>query len=413
MSDMKAELASLKIDRNPAPKASGSGTKWLVWLVVLVVVALGGVLAFDKIKERVLKPQITTTEVSLLSPAQADIKLVASGYVVPQRKALVAAKQVGRIKEMLVTEGLEVKAGQLLATIESDDLQAALSEARALLATADARVIGAKASQKDARTERDRQKQLRATETVGQAALDQAEARLSVAEANVAAAEAEAYSARTRIQRAELAVANAKVLAPFSGRVVRKLVEVGETPALATSGGSATGSQGVVELVDFTSLVVEADVSEGKVSQVLVGNPAEITLDAYQGKRFAGEVTELRPTVDRQKATVLVRVKFTDTVEGVLPQMAARVSFLSKALDKQKMQEPAKLVVSESAITQRGGAPHVFVFRDGRVRMQSVTLGEKLGSLVELKQGPAAGTKVVNNPPSQLDDGVEVKEQGK
>lgn len=406
MSDMKAQLASLKIDRgspSDAPK-----NRWWIPLVVVLILGAVGFVGFGVAKERLLKPVLTMTEVTLLSPAQADIKLVATGYVVPQRKALVAAKQIGRIKEMLVTEGQEVKAGAVLATIESDDLQAALSESRALLATADARTLGAKASLKDARTERDRQKQLRATETVGQAVVDQAEARVSVAEANVAAAEAEAYSARTRIQRAELGVANAKILAPFAGRVVRKLVEVGETPSMST--GGAVGSQGVVELVDFGSLVVEADVSEAKVGQIAVGAPAEITLDAYTGKRFRGEVTEIRPTVDRQKATVLVRVKFADTVEGVLPQMAARVSFLAKALDQQKLAEPAKLVVPQSAIVQRGGAPNVFVFRDGRVRLQNVTTGETLGASVELKQGPPPGTRVVNNPTSQLEDGVEVKE---
>jgi HlyD family secretion protein len=374
----------------------------------VAVVGVGAVLVVvgSLLLSKLSRPEVRIGSVVTLSPAQADVKLMTTGYVVPMRKATVATKVLARIETINVREGEDVKEGQLLATLEASDVRAQVAEARAALKTTEARVSAAKASLADAKLKRDREQQLFASAAVTRASVEAAESTFEVAAANVEAAIADVATAQARLENAQSFLANTRVVAPFAGRITRKLVEEGEVPAAA-----AGVPGGVVELVDFASLVVEADVSEGRISQVQLGGPAEITLDAYPTRRLRGEVHEIRPTVDRQKATVLTRVKFIDPTEGVLPQMSARVLLLGEKISDEKLREPAKVVVPETAVTERAGERYVFVVSEGRVRLTPVTVGQKVGQSLEVKAGPAPGTKIVLEPPSSLADGDAVKEK--
>jgi len=404
MRDLSKDIASLRIERNQGP-AKSSRKKWLIAIAVLACLGLIALLG-RLLLSRLLRPTVAVGEVVSVSPSQADVKLMASGYVVPQRHSIVASKQPGRLESVLVKEGDEVKEGQLLAELESADLRASLSEARAALASARARVLGARATLAEAKIQLARERQLLGPGGSTQANVDTAQSRFDVAEANVRAAEADVEAAQARIANAEVALKNTRITAPFSGRVVRKLAEAGEVMSALyqTTGG------GIVELVDFKSLVVEADVSEGRIAAIKLGDPAEISLDAFPNRRLRGEVSELRPTVDRQKATVLTRVKFVDSVPGVLPQMAAKVLFLSKALNEQTLNQPPKTVVPTGAVVDKGGAKQVFVVSGGRAHLTPIVLGESVGDALEVKQGPGPGTRVVLHPPASLRDGDSIRE---
>ena len=104
-----------------------------------------------------------------------------------------------------------------------------------------------------------------------------------------------------------------------------------------------------------------------------------------------------------QTAPVLV------TAEGVLPEMAARVSFLAKEVSAEAVKEPPKLVVPSAAVTERSGAKVVFVVEGDKVRMVPLVLGEPVGPGFEVKQGPKVGTRVVKDPPADLTDGKKIK----
>lgn len=404
MRDLSREIESLRIERSEPPPRRRPG-KWTIGVLLLALAAI--VFGVRQLWLRLVRPVVALTEVALISPAQSEVKLIASGYVVPMRKAVVASKQPGRLEAVLVKEGDEVHQGQLLATLESGDLRAAVNDARAALVGARAKVAASRATLADTKVQLNREKRLLAPGASTQASVDSAQSRHDVAAATLAASEAEAESAAARLRNAEVALSNTRITAPFDGRVVRKIAEVGEVPTAIYQ--SSAG--GVVEVVDFSSLVVEADVSENRMATVSVGEPAEIVLDAFPGQRFRGEVTELRPTVDRQKATVLTRVKFVDLVSGVFPQMAAKVSFLSRPLDPDKLKEPPKKVVPVSSVVMLGGARAIFLFSEGRVHATPVVLGEQLGEAVELKQGPPPGTRIVARPPPSLRDGDAVKEK--
>jgi multidrug efflux pump subunit AcrA (membrane-fusion protein) len=144
---------------------------------------------------------------------------------------------------------------------------------------------------------------------------------------------------------------------------------------------------------------------------IALGTPTEIVLDAFPSRRYRGKTEEITPQVNRSKATVIVRVSFVDDKTGVLPDMAARVSFLNKPLDPEALKQPPKIIVPSSAVAERGGAKVVFVVEDDVVRMVPVKLGPSFGRGFELSEGPRPGTRLVAEPPELLSDGQRVKEK--
>ena len=133
--------------------------------------------------------------------------------------------------------------------------------------------------------------------------------------------------------------------------------------------------------------------------------PAEILLDAFPELRLAGVVSRTVPTVDRSKATLLVKVRFVERDPRVLPDMSAKVAFLSQAIPLQdKKPVPA---LQAAALTLRDGKQVVFVVKDDKLRMVPVIAGRKIGELVEVR-GLAVGDKVVLNPDDKLTDAMPV-----
>jgi multidrug efflux pump subunit AcrA (membrane-fusion protein) len=155
------------------------------------------------------------------------------------------------------------------------------------------------------------------------------------------------------------------------------------------------------------TLEVEADVSESSIAKIRVGQPAEIQLDAFPELRLLGEVSRIVPTVDRSKATLLVKVRFVERDARVLPDMSAKIAFLARALTPEE-RKPVPALRAD-AIVKRDGADVVFVVEaDNTVRPVPVRTGEKVGDLVRV-DGIAPGTKVVASPPERLAAGVRVE----
>ena len=120
---------------------------------------------------------------------------------------------------------------------------------------------------------------------------------------------------------------------------------------------------------------------------------------------------ETSPQLNRAKATATVKVRFLDRDATVLPEMAARVSFLESALDESKMKEPPKTILPGSAVVDRAGAKVVFTVDSGHARMIPVSLGAPFSDGFESTSGPPPGTKLVSNPPPTLGDGQAIKER--
>ena len=200
---------------------------------------------------------------------------------------------------------------------------------------------------------------------------------------------------------------NTRIRAPFDGTILTKNADVGEVVAPF---GAASNSRGaVVMMADMSSLEVEADVSESNIEKISDGQPCEITLDAFPEKRYRGVVGKIVPTADRAKATVLTKVRFIDRDSRVLPEMSAKVSFLTEALSDSAASAKPKLVISAAAIVSKDGAKYVFVIKENVLARRNVTLGNAIGGSIEVLQGLSAGESVVLKPAENLADGMKVK----
>ncbi|NTV11751.1 MAG: efflux RND transporter periplasmic adaptor subunit [Zoogloea sp.] len=401
--DTPSDLSRLKIERPsggmPLPRKSRRG--WLIGAGVALL--LGGLVAARMATAPVA---VETVAVAEAWPYQGVTELNATGYVVAQRKAAVASKATGRLEWLGVREGSVVKAGDVVARLESRDVEAQAQQAEANIAVARANLGQADAEVHDAELALQRARELRARNFVAQAAVDTAEARYLKARAASGSARAALLAAEANARAARVAVEQTLIRAPFDGVVLTKSANVGD---VITPFSSAMDSKGaVVTMADMDTLEVEADVSESSLSKIHVGQPCEIQLDAFPDRRFRGEVVRFVPTVDRAKASVLTKVRFLDPDPRVLPEMSAKVAFLSRALSP--ADRKPRTAVHHDALAEGGKA--VFRVEDGVAHRVPVRTGARIGEQVEVG-GLKPGEKVVLKPAPNLQDGAAVTVGGK
>ncbi|WP_310385296.1 efflux RND transporter periplasmic adaptor subunit [Roseateles sp.] len=412
-----ASLGQLKIDRQASTAQVKRPRKTWPWILGGAVV-LGSLTAFLMPS----KPAVQASTVLQSYPSQQYLQLTASGYVVAQRRAAVASKGSGRLIELNVREGSLLKKGDLIARLDASDVQASIGTALAGVRQAEAGLRQAQAQAQqagvelgNAEAEMQRSKSLQAQGFVSAQALDANQRRLDAARAGVAAAQASVGQAQASQGQAQalLAVQNVardytEIRAPFDGVVLNKNANVGD---MITPFSNASGSQGaVVTMADLTTLEVEADVSEGSLAKATKGQPVEITLDALPEMRFTGQVAGIVPTVDRAKATVMTKIRFDKLDPRILPEMSAKVSFLSKAPTPAE-QQPVLAVNPKTLLDKDGKQWLLRIKRDGDKELLEaveVKVGRKLGDVVEVTGAVKSGDRIVLAPSAKLKDGGQV-----
>ncbi len=401
------DLSKLRIARGAA-QAPGQlrRPRWRRWLAPMLLVAALVVAALVVYRLTLgAPPEVETTPVTLAYPYQAETMLNATGYVVAQRKASVASKATGRMVWLGVAEGSRVKKGEVIARLESQDMEAARAQAAANVTVARANVQQALAEEQDARRQLERTRELLAQKFISEAAYDTALARSDKARAAVNSARAAEAAASASLRAAEVSVEQTVIRAPFDGVVLTKSANVGDTITLFSQALDTKGV--VVTMADMKTLEVEADVSESNLQKVKVGQSVVVELDAVPDARFQGSVNRVVPTVDRAKATIMTKISFQDLDPRILPDMSARVAFLTRSVAPDE--RTAHLAVRSAAVSRSGAEQAVFVVRDGRLARVTVQTGRNMGDLVELLRGPQAGEKVVLNPQPDLRDGMSVR----
>jgi RND family efflux transporter MFP subunit len=397
MATKDADLASLRIDRafqrGNRPRKSPTKRKILIGSVVALVLA-ATIMFFKGLFDPAVEVQLAT--VALTSPSQTNAILTASGYVVARRKAAVASKGTGRLVLLNVEEGDQVKKGQIIARLEDADVVAARERARQSLLLAQADLY-------DAKTSYERLRILLKQGAIAQAEYDVAEARYKRVIASIDVA-------RFALKEAEVAAENTRIIAPFDGTVLKKNADVGEI--VAPLAGAASSKAAVVTIADMSSLEVDADVSEANITRVAPEQQCEITLDAYPQQRYPGYVTKIVPTADRAKATVLVKIKFKEYDQRVLPEMSAKISFLAIGYRAGSADHKLLLTVPEASVASRAGRAVVYQIRDNRAAEVPVSTGQKLGGLIEIKGGIKEGDKIIAKVDDRIEAGAKVAVKG-
>lgn len=403
---LSSDLASLRIARD-VPQGPSALRRVLVVLLVLGALVTVAAVGYSRLGPRLFKEQVAVTEVALISPAQAQIVVTSTGYVVPQSWSKVGAKIPGRLSRVFVKEGDTVKAGDILATLDDADQKSSVAAAHSRVVVARARAETARANLEELGPKLERTRRLVSQGAATRAEQDDLDGRGKALAELVKAADAEARASLAEVASLRVGLKDRVIVAPIDGTVIAKPAMAGETV-----GPQLAGVANVAEIADFNSIVVETDVPEARLGMVKIGGPAEIVLDAYPTRRYRGEAVDIGKRVNRAKATVTVKVKFKDTLDGVLPDMSARVSLLREELKEEALKEAPKKVVASNAVIERDGRKVVFVVEGGKLRMVNVTTGAAMGSSVELTDGPAAGARVVSNPTGEHFEGQRVKEDG-
>ncbi|MFZ2089498.1 MAG: efflux RND transporter periplasmic adaptor subunit, partial [Desulfobaccales bacterium] len=389
---MPPDLDRLRIDRSSGG-FQPTGSRRLGLILVLVSLALAAVAALYLWGPLSPAQEVAVTVVAKVYPAQAYTALNASGYVVAQRKAAVSSKSTGRLAHLAVEEGSRVKKGQIMASLENEDLVAVRDQAGAQVKEAEAGLVTAQAELTDAQLQYQRFKTLVGQDLVSRQDFDIADARLKKARAGVASAQARIRTAQAALAETQAALGYSYIRSPFNGVVTTKNADVGEV--VAPFGAAANARAAVVTMADLDSLMVEADVAESNLDKVYRGQPCEISLDAIPDRRFRGDVHMIVPTADRAKATVLTKVKFLEKDDRILPEMSAKVAFLSRPLGEGENQP--RLAVSKAALVERKGRTVAFVLEGNQVKETKVTAGPALGELMEIAAGLKEGDRVVVN----------------
>ncbi len=414
--DPANSLSKLSIDRGAAPLRRRKPLWKRVWVWLPVLVAIGAAAAFVSQRGKPMTVEIAT--VASAYPSQAVAVLNATGRAVAARRASVSSKATGKLEWLGVEEGQRVAEGEVIARLENRDVAASRDQAAAGVKAAEANLVQGQAELADAAVALKRARELAQKDFVSGAAVDTAEARFNKSQAAIKTLEAQIAVAQANLRAASVNFDQTLIRAPFTGIVLTKNANVGD---ILTPFSSASGTTGaVVTMADMSTLEVEADVSETSIAKIAVGQPAEIQLDAFAELRLAGSVSRIVPTVDRSKATLLVKVKFDETDPRVLPDMSAKIAFLSRKLEAAE-RKPVPALRPE-AIVKASGQDAVFVVlpatgalskdgadkgsaAGGRVSRTVVTAGERIGDLVRV-DGLAPGTRVVVNPPANLADGA-------
>ncbi len=425
-STLRDELASLTIER---PGRSGTRDRdrptrpqlaerrgprfaipWaLVWVIPLALLGGAGSYAYRQYARLQGRPEVVVAPVQAMTTGEAEKILSAKGYIKARNQAMIGAKVPGRVERMLVDEGSVVEKDQVLAILEHNDIRAMFDSRKALVARAEAEVREAEVDLREKERRVRREHSLRVQGRSSPELEEQARAEGSMAAARLDALRSGIDLMAASAREVEETIRNMHIVAPFSGTIVSKQAEVGET---ITPGGlgEASGRGSVVTLADLERLEVETDVAEQALARVYPGQPAEILVSAVPGRRYRGRLRQIVPMGDRARGTVKVDVDILDPDDRLFPELVATVHFLPESSAESTSPGRTFLFVPKAALVGQGEEAAVWIVDDrGRSLRREVRVGPPNGDLVRVESGLEAGESVILDPGADLREGEPVQ----
>jgi RND family efflux transporter MFP subunit len=374
-------------------------------VVAVVLVAVAGALVWWSIG-RSSEPVVTTAVVREVRSVSGGAVLDASGYVTARRKATVSSKITGKVMEIHVEEGMEVKQGQVLARLDATIQSRNLALAEAQLESARSAVQESRVRLREAALHLNRIEELVEREVDSQASLDAAEASVDSLKARIDLGVEDVGVAEKLVVLRQQELEDTVIRAPFDGVAISKDAQPGEMVSPVSAGGGFTRT-GITTIVDMSSLEIEVDVNEAYINRVRPKQRVEAVLNAYPDWQIPSSVITTIPAADRQKATVRVRIGFDELDPRILPDMGVKVTFLGSE-PAEGQAERVRLVIPRDAVRREGGKDNVYVVDDGQVERRAVRLGAASGNEMDVVSGLSAGEEVVVEGPETLVDGDRV-----
>ncbi|MGZ5440652.1 MAG: efflux RND transporter periplasmic adaptor subunit [Thermoanaerobaculia bacterium] len=394
----KETLDGLRISR-PAAEARRRTPWWVIAPIALVLLAL----AAWALTRRGAK-EVTVAPAKAVASSSRGAVLNASGYVTARRQATVSSKVTGKVVEVFVEEGMQVKEGQELARLDASHPSRGLALAQAETAAAASALEETRVRIREAQLDYDRAERLTRSGISSRADLDRARAQLDAVRARLAAQSDQVTTARRQVDVQRQTVEDMIIRAPFDGIVVSKDAQPGEMISPVSAGGGFTRT-GICTIVDMASLEIEVDVNEAYINRVHPNQRVEAVLDAYPEWRIPAHVITAVPTADRQKATVKVRIAFDQRDQRILPDMGVKVTFIT---DEPAAAATEMVEVPKGAIRRDGEQDVVFVVKEDRLERRAVKVSGTEGEVARVISGLAAGETVAVTG-EELADGDKVK----
>ena len=369
------------------------------WLAIAVVIcALAGAIAYaistgiasrvhaqSTLKQETLEMAVPTVTVIHPKRGAAAEEIVLPGNAQAYVATPIYARTSGYLKSWNFDIGTHVKAGQLLAEIETPEVDRQLDQARADLATS-------QANYDLARTTAARYQSLFKSDSVAKQDVDDKMGDLQAKKAMV-------DSAAFNVRRLEETQRFQKVYAPFDGVITARNIDIG---ALIDAGGNAPGRE-LFDVAATGRLRVYINVPQVYSRQVKPGGPAELTLSEFPGRRFRGKIVRSSDSIDPVSRTLLTEVDVDNPSGELLPG-----AFLSVHL---KLSSGAgAVVVPVNALIFRSEGMRVAVVRENRAELAPVTIGRDYGTEVEVLSGITPQDEIIANPSDSLTSGTEVRE---
>ncbi|PYX47117.1 MAG: efflux RND transporter periplasmic adaptor subunit [Acidobacteria bacterium] len=446
------DLQSLRIDRSQREDSQGEPPKWASRYILggIAVVVLLGLVA---LVYRLVSPSAAEVEVVRAATEGGGdvggVVLSAGGYIVAHHKINVNSKVTGRVKWIGVEKGDKVKEDQVLVRLEDDEFRAQYDQARGAVENARAyyeelqhgsrpeevqqaqhNLDEARATAANDKVTLDRTRELYGQGVLSKQSLDDATAKYESDQqrmnslnqaftlSKLGPRAEEIARAKGALLQAEGQAAYAKSLldatvirAPVTGTILERKVEKGELLTAQFASTAEGGPQGsVVALADLNDLQVELDIAQNDFSRLKPRQKGIVTVDAFPNLKWEGEIAEMSPEANRQKATVQVKVQIKNPDEHLRPDMNATVKFLADD-NKNGNQGPGGAIVPANAVRDRDGKKVVFLVLNGKVVMKQVKILSQRsdGYLVD---GPINGENVITSGPENLKDGQSVKVKG-
>jgi HlyD family secretion protein len=441
--NLSRDLSSLKIDRNR--RRRDEGPAWVKWWIVLGALALVAFGLWRLFGSSAAEVETQRVIAQTSGAASGAVTLNAAGYIVAHHKIEVASKVPGRVSWIGVEKGDQVEKGDVLVRLEDDEFRARVQQSEGNLAAlrarlaeleagsrpqeierAEANLTEARADLAQAKLDLDRARELSEAGVIARQDFDNARTRYEAREARVDALaqslellrigprQEEIDAVRGQVRQAEGQLAYDRTLlestvirAPVAGAILERNVEVGEF--VTTGFVGERGAKGyVVSLADLNDLQVELDISQDDFAKLRMGQRAQVTTDAFRDREYAGELVEISPEADRQKATVQVKVQVLDPDELLRPEMNANVAFLAEPSAKGTAPATPAITIPASAV--RDG--RVFLLADGKAVARDVEVRRTRSGEAEVVSGLAGGELLILSPPDSLRDGDAVRERG-